>query len=122
VNPKGNGSGSIKFTLPASSVGTFPDIEPHFDSFPRLYDVVVTINTSGINDWEACLLLSGFQLPFLDAVKEERIDEIFKTDDPWAAIKSAKSREERIALFAAMQKSQAEQRAASQLAKEEQQE
>jgi ribosomal protein L5 len=41
VNPIGNGKGSISFTLPASAVGTFPDIEPHFDSFPRLFEIEV---------------------------------------------------------------------------------
>jgi ribosomal protein L5 len=41
VNPIGDGQGAISFKLPASAVGTFPDIEPHFDSFPRLFDVEV---------------------------------------------------------------------------------
>ncbi|KAJ3344610.1 hypothetical protein HDU91_000165, partial [Kappamyces sp. JEL0680] len=111
VNPQGDGNGSISFTLPASSIGTFPDIEPHFDSFPRLYDTKVTIHTTAVNDWETCLLLSGFQLPFLPAVKVEHVD-LVKSDDPWAAIKAAKTREERKALFAAMQKAQAEAKAA----------
>jgi ribosomal protein L5 len=41
VNPVGDGQGAISFKLPASAIGTFPDIEPHFDSFPRLFDVEV---------------------------------------------------------------------------------
>jgi large subunit ribosomal protein L5 len=43
VNPIGDDKGSISFMLPASAVGTFPDIEPHFDSFPRLFDIEVLL-------------------------------------------------------------------------------
>jgi ribosomal protein L5 len=42
VNPIGDGKGSLELTLPASVVGTFPDIEPHFDMFPRLFDTKVS--------------------------------------------------------------------------------
>lgn len=31
----------LSFILPSQSLGTFPDIEPHFDSFPRLFDTLV---------------------------------------------------------------------------------
>ncbi|KAJ3268712.1 hypothetical protein HDV01_002343 [Terramyces sp. JEL0728] len=103
VNPIGNDKGSLTITLPASAIGTFPDIEPHFDSFPRLFETDVTFITSGRNDYETCLLLSGFQIPFLP---EKKIVEERKvvSDDPWAAIKSAKTREERKALYADIQK------------------
>jgi len=101
VNPEGDNQGAISFKLPASSIGTFPDIEAHFDSFPRLFDVTVTINTTGQDDWESVLLLSGFQLPFL---KEKKVVEqsVFVSDDPFAKIKQAKTREERKILFAQM--------------------
>ena len=61
----------------------------------------MTIHTTGVDDWETCLLLSGFQLPFLPERKVEEA-KVFVSDDPWAAIKAAKTREERKALFAAM--------------------
>ncbi|KAI8893231.1 ribosomal protein L5 domain-containing protein [Globomyces pollinis-pini] len=99
LNPVGNGSGQMKLVLPSSAVGTFPDIEPHFDSFPRLFDIEVTMYTSAKNDWETILLLSGFQLPFLPEVKVEEVKEVV-SDDPWARIKAAKTSEERKALFA----------------------
>ncbi|KAJ3319738.1 hypothetical protein HDV06_005938 [Boothiomyces sp. JEL0866] len=103
VNPIGDGKGSLTIKLPASAVGTFPDIEPHFDSFPRLFETDVTFITSGRDDYETCLLLSGFQIPFLP---EKKIIEERKvvSDDPWAAIKNAKTREERKALYAEIQK------------------
>jgi hypothetical protein len=69
------------------------------------------LRTSGKNDKETCLLLSGFQLPFLPEPKID-VSEVKKSDDPWEAIKNAKTREERKALFAqitaARKKSKAE--------------
>jgi ribosomal protein L5 len=53
------GDGVVEFKLDASTVGTFPDIEPHFDSFPRLFDTTVTINTSARSEYETVGLLSG---------------------------------------------------------------
>lgn len=55
------------------------------------------------------MLLSGYQLPFLPAKKEDEVH-VVVSDDPWAAIKAAKTREERKALFAAMQEAQRQKR------------
>lgn len=99
INPVGDSRGSLSITLPASVIGTFPDIEPHFDSFPRLFDTEIIFRTSGKTDRETCMLLSGFQLPFLDEPVIEKV-EANVSNDPWAAIKLAKTREERKALFA----------------------
>ena len=52
------------FTIPASSVGFFPDIEPHFDMYPRLFDMDILIQTTAKNPQETMLLLNGFGIPF----------------------------------------------------------
>ena len=102
INPEGNNKGVISFDLPSASVGCFPDIEPHFDMFPRLFDTTVTMHTSGKSDWESTLCLSGFQLPFLEAKIIKEVDATDKVDDPWALLKEAKTRTERKALAALM--------------------
>ncbi|KXS19852.1 ribosomal protein L5 [Gonapodya prolifera JEL478] len=58
--------GSVTVTLPSQAVGLFPDIEPYFDQFPRLYDIQIQFRTSARTPEEAVLLLSGFQIPFKD--------------------------------------------------------
>lgn len=93
--------GMVEFTLAASTIGTFPDIEGHFDSFPRLFDTRVRIRTSG-DTYEALLLLSGMQVVFMPSVPLVEEDGVVE-NDPWAMIKAAKTRDERKALFAAMQ-------------------
>ncbi|KAJ3342296.1 hypothetical protein HDU93_002769 [Gonapodya sp. JEL0774] len=60
----GFSSGSTTVTLPSQAVGLFPDIEPYFDQFPRLYDVQIQFSTTARTPEEAVLLLSGFQIPF----------------------------------------------------------
>jgi large subunit ribosomal protein L5 len=40
LNPVSN-KGVVEMTLPSNAIGTFPDIEPHFDMFPRLFDTKV---------------------------------------------------------------------------------
>lgn len=101
-NPKGNGKGSISLTLPSSSVGYFPDIEPHFDMFPRLFDVDVLIQTTAQTDREMLLLLSGLQVPFKPTVDPvDDSDANVQQMSVWDKIKSAASREERIALHKA---------------------
>ena len=99
INPVGDNQGSISLMLPASVVGTFPDIEPHFDMFPRLFDVKIDFKTTGQNDHETCQLLSGFQIPFLSEKLVDAVEEK-KSNDPWELIKQAKTREERKRLFA----------------------
>ncbi|KAJ3156437.1 hypothetical protein HDU89_004219 [Geranomyces variabilis] len=101
VNPVGDGRGSLTLSLPDTAIGYFPDVEPHFDMFPRLFETDVAIETTGKNDWEAVLCLSGFQMPFLEErvvaeVDEDAVDE----NDPWAKFRKPKSREERRAMAA----------------------
>lgn len=94
VEAIGDDKGSMAWTLPASAVGCFPDIEPHFDSFPRLFDVDLMVQTTGKSDWETALCLSGFQIPF----KPKRIVKVAKVEesnDPWAKFKKPKTKEER---------------------------
>ncbi|TPX31660.1 hypothetical protein SmJEL517_g05033 [Synchytrium microbalum] len=94
INPVGNGKGGITFKLSGQAVGLFPDIEPHFDSFPRLNDLDVLMETSGRTDDEAVLLLSGYQMPFL-AVKEEVVKsaETGGAFDPWAQFRTRRERD-----------------------------
>ncbi|KAJ1566368.1 hypothetical protein HK405_010102, partial [Cladochytrium tenue] len=56
--------GTLRFTIPAAGVGAFPDIEPHFDMYPRLNPVEVSVYTTAGSRRAAALLLSGFQVPF----------------------------------------------------------
>ena len=98
LNPRGDNKGSLQMLLPASVVGTFPDIEPHFDMFPKLFDVKINFSTTGQSDRETVMLLSGFQVPFLDKVEVDEVEEK-KSNDPWELIKLAKTREERKRLF-----------------------
>ncbi|KAI8925814.1 ribosomal protein L5 domain-containing protein [Entophlyctis helioformis] len=105
LNPTGDGAGAISFKLPDTAIGYFPDIEPHFDMFPRLFETDVILHTTGKNDWETALCLSAFQMPFMaERVQAaEAGDSKAGSDDPWAQIRSAKTREERIALHKAAQ-------------------
>ena len=80
INPSGNDQGAIAFTLPSSSIGYFPDIEPHFDSYPRLFDVDVLIYTTARSDRETILCLSGLQLPFKPQMEQVKLKH---TEDPW---------------------------------------
>lgn len=57
---------SITLTLPAAAVGYFPDIEPHFDMYPRLFDTEITFYTSAETERDVMLLLSGFGIPFVE--------------------------------------------------------
>ncbi|KAI8908052.1 ribosomal protein L5 domain-containing protein [Gorgonomyces haynaldii] len=103
INPIGDDKGSLSFMLPAAAVGYFPDIEPHFDMFPRMFETKVTFYTSGQSDAETCMVLSGFKLP-LGEERIEDVEEVKKVDDPWARIKEAKTREERKAIAAEIMK------------------
>jgi ribosomal L5P family C-terminus len=102
INPVGN-NGSLTFTLPPQAVGYFPDIEPHFDMFPRLVETSVTFVTNANTDSECALLLSGLQVPIMDEkvvkAEKEKVE-----DDPWALLKTAATREERKALAATIEK------------------
>ncbi|KAI8811859.1 ribosomal protein L5 domain-containing protein [Cladochytrium replicatum] len=57
--------GTVTFVLPKRFVGMFPDIEPYFDQFPKMYDLEIAITTTATTRKGAVLVLSGFQLPFL---------------------------------------------------------
>ncbi len=97
VEAIGDDAGAIALQLPKSAVGYFPDIEPHFDSFPRYFDIDVLIHTTAKSDWETALCLSAFQIPFKDkrVVKEVKAQE---SSDPWARFRKPKTKEERKAL------------------------
>ncbi|KAJ3379781.1 hypothetical protein HDU84_006417 [Entophlyctis sp. JEL0112] len=75
LNPrhKSTRTGILSFKIPAGSVGGFPDVEPHFDLYPRLFDVTVEIHTTCGNEKSAVALLSGFQMPFRE--RSEALDE-----------------------------------------------
>jgi ribosomal protein L5 len=60
-------AGAVTFSLPETAMGYFPEIEPHFDMYPRLFATDVVLRTHGRNAPETLLCLSGFQLPFLPA-------------------------------------------------------
>lgn len=97
VEAVGDDSGALAIVLPKSAVGYFPDIEPHFDAFPKLFDIDVLIHTTAKSDWETAMCLSAFQIPF----KEKRVVEVTKAEessDPWARFKKPKTKEERKAL------------------------
>lgn len=65
----------------------------------------ITIKTTGKQAYELLLLLSGLQVVFKPHPTLKSSSSTFDpaADDPWAAIKAAKTREERKALFAQMQ-------------------
>lgn len=74
---------AVSIKLPDTAIGYFPDIEPHFDMFPRLYETKVTIHTSASTDEESISLLTGFGLPFAPkppGKQKKKVDE----SDPWA--------------------------------------
>lgn len=101
ISPHGDGKGALSFTLPPQAVGYFPDIEPHFDMFPRLAETTVTFQCNNTSDEQTALLLSSFQIP----IKEKEAEDETETDvvtDKWAALKLAKTREERKAIAAAI--------------------
>ncbi|KAJ3186273.1 hypothetical protein HDU85_007713 [Gaertneriomyces sp. JEL0708] len=97
INPVGDDDGSITIPLPSTAIGYFPDIEPHFDMYPRLFDTDVIITTTGKSDFEASLLLSGFQMPFLEE-RVVQVEEEESVNDPWAKFRKPKTREERRAM------------------------
>ncbi|KAJ3055840.1 hypothetical protein HK097_009043 [Rhizophlyctis rosea] len=108
INPVGDSAGKISFTLPDTAVGYFPDIEPHFDSFPRLFDTEVIVQTTGKSDWETTLCLSGFQIPFLEQRVEEKVVADPDANDPWAQFKKLKTKEERKAFNEILRKAASE--------------
>ncbi|KAI9357937.1 ribosomal protein L5 domain-containing protein [Zopfochytrium polystomum] len=75
-------SGVIRFKIPEAAVGAFPDIEPHFDMYPRLFDLEVSIHTSAGNRRHAALLLSGMQMP-IEVVETAKAEKA-KSTDPFA--------------------------------------
>ncbi|KAJ3122177.1 hypothetical protein HK100_012088 [Physocladia obscura] len=91
---KGKSVGILGFKIPVGSVGAFPDIEPHFDLYPMLYEIHVEIHTTAGTDKAAAALLSGFQMPFRErseVVQEIKANEATrnanKVSDPFAKYK-----------------------------------
>ncbi|KAI9099452.1 ribosomal protein L5 domain-containing protein [Phlyctochytrium arcticum] len=89
--------GTLAFNLPAAAIGLYPDIEPHFDMYPRLFDTDIIIQTTAPTEREAVLCLSGFQMPFLNK-REVLTEEEVESSDPWAKFRKPKTREERKAM------------------------
>ncbi|KAJ3227693.1 hypothetical protein HK099_000798 [Clydaea vesicula] len=82
VHPSMGRDGSITISLPDHAVGYFPDIEPHFDMYPRLFDTDIKIFSNCANEKDLVLLLSGFGIPFSPKVYVKKTNENGK--DPWA--------------------------------------
>lgn len=80
--------GTVTIKLPEVALGAFPDIEPVFDMFPRMFAVDVVIQTTAGNPRDAAMLLSGFQMPIeiVEVDKTERKQES-ATLDKWAKFK-----------------------------------
>ncbi|KAJ3106974.1 hypothetical protein HDU97_005255 [Phlyctochytrium planicorne] len=80
--------GTITLKLPESVMGSFPDIEPHYEMYPRLFPATVTIHTTAADLEGAALLLSGFQMPFLKDAKPAAKKVYVEDDsDPYAKFK-----------------------------------
>ena len=97
-------NGNVTMKLPASSIGInylttgyFPDIEPHFDMFPKMFDLDVTFHTTAKNEREAILCLSGFQIPFQPKFEAEELA-LDEKELAWEEMKNAKTRAERKAI------------------------
>ncbi|KAI8612557.1 ribosomal protein L5 domain-containing protein [Chytriomyces sp. MP71] len=91
---KNKRSGAVGFKIPVGSVGAFPDIEPHFDLYPQLFEIGVEVHTTAGSERGAVALLSGFQMPFrareevLAELKEaEALGRAKQVDDPFAKYK-----------------------------------
>ncbi|KAJ3116906.1 hypothetical protein HDU96_008425 [Phlyctochytrium bullatum] len=88
--------GSVTVRLPESVMGSFPDIEPHYEMFPRLFATTVTVHTTAADVEGAALMMSGFQMPFLEgAIPEEpewkkKLAEEDPDADPYAKYKKKK--------------------------------
>ncbi|KAJ3011472.1 hypothetical protein HKX48_006829 [Thoreauomyces humboldtii] len=98
LNPVGDTKGGITLTLPETAIGYFPDVEPHFEMYPRLFETDVVIQTTAKSDWETVLCLSGFQIPFLPERVIAKVVEEVDVNDPWAKFRKPKSGKERRAL------------------------
>lgn len=83
--------------LDKSSMGFFPDIEPYFDMYPRLFDTSITFYTSGRDAREDALILSGLGFPIRsDPQIEVKVDEslsVFDPNDPYASFKKVEKKE-----------------------------
>ncbi len=59
----GDGKGSISIGLVPEALSYFPDIDPIYEKFPRMFGLNIAITTTAENTSEAQTLLSGFQTP-----------------------------------------------------------
>ncbi|CAG8480421.1 828_t:CDS:1 [Funneliformis caledonium] len=69
----GDGDGNIAMGFPASALSLFPDIEGNYDSFPLMTGFDVIFNTTAYTDYEARSLLSGFQIPFNERKRRNKL-------------------------------------------------
>jgi ribosomal protein L5 len=92
INPAAP-DGKIEFELSSSALGYFPDIEPHFEMFPRLFDTNVIFHANTKSEREIALVLSALQIP-IKAQKDVVIQDE-KEVTIYERIKLAKTRDER---------------------------
>ncbi|KAJ3211740.1 hypothetical protein HDU67_004322 [Dinochytrium kinnereticum] len=85
--------GTITLRLPESVMGSFPDIEPHYEMYPRLFATTVTVHTTSKDLEGAAMVLSGFQMPFMKDAKPAETEKKSETEgeeDPYAKFRKRK--------------------------------
>ncbi len=96
VEPIVRKQGNLRFTLPETAIGYFPEIEPHFDMYPALFETEVTLHTHGRNEAETVACLSGFQLPLLPT-RRRKVEGGSKGEaNAYKELEKLKSRAERV--------------------------
>ncbi|KAI9145771.1 ribosomal protein L5 domain-containing protein [Paraphysoderma sedebokerense] len=68
----GDGSGNISIGFESNVMSYFPEIEQVFDRYPFMCGFDLTFRTTAQSDWEARLLLSGFQIPIEDEASKRK--------------------------------------------------
>ncbi|KAI9189750.1 54S ribosomal protein L7, mitochondrial [Blastocladiella emersonii ATCC 22665] len=77
----GDGTGNIKLGFEPKVMSYFPEIEQTFDRYPFMCGFDLVFRTTAYSDWEARLLLSGFQIPIENAASKAKREKYFKKDD-----------------------------------------
>ena len=95
-------AGEVRFILPANALALFPDVENHYDMFPKLVETQVTFTTSAHTPAQAALLLSAFQVPVQEPPVVEVKEEEDKEIDTWSQLALLKTRTERKAMAASL--------------------
>lgn len=63
IVPKYAYYGNLTLNLSSTDMGMFPDIEPHFDMYPKLFDAEVSFVTNGFSEANDVMLLSALGCP-----------------------------------------------------------